>query len=57
MIPVRVIGPFIINVDPVMVELFTRKLLHELSEEIVDTVNEDVTTSVFVDKVDPLSVE
>ena len=39
-------------VDPVMVELFTRKLLHELSEEIVDTVNEDVTTSVFVDKVD-----
>ena len=40
-----------------MVELFTRKLLHELREEIVDTVNEDVTTSVFVDKVDPLSVE
>jgi len=44
-------------VDPDMVELFTRKLLHELREEMVDTVKVDATISIFTDRVDPVNVE
>jgi hypothetical protein len=51
------VSVFTDSVDPVMVELFTKKLFHEWSEEMVDTVNVDVTTRVFADRVDPVSVE
>ena len=44
-------------VEPVMVELFTRKLLKLLSDIIEETVRVDVIAAVFVEMVEPVRVE
>ena len=44
-------------VDPVIVELFTRKLLQLFNEVIEDTLRVDVITVVFIDNVEPVNVE
>jgi hypothetical protein len=44
-------------VDPVMVELFTKKLFKLLSDKIEETVRVDVIATVFVESVEPIRVE
>jgi hypothetical protein len=43
--------------EPVIVELFTKKLFKLLSDRIEETVRVDVIATVFVEIVEPINVE